>query len=242
MGLFDFLHASKAARDEKRAMREFAEEKRKAEQKRRAEEEAQRTEEARILREHEVPPAMACPEYDLGPFPFDNKPYLCHTVVKYERETGQVFADERSYYGDADAVAAVKANVAKLERMLTPAVTGVPSLPSLRTNFARVEAVDSVVKVPENRVMLSLHPLTKTGKNAKYPVEVFFSSYGKNDNGSHGTVSYLRDGSMGKAVIHYWRNHVYYGAYFKIIDGAIALNVLNYRAAPDDDPVELYRA
>ena len=242
MGLFDFLHASKAARDEKRAMREFAEEKRKAEQKRRAEEEAQRTEEARILREHEVPPAMACPEYDLGPFPFDNKPYLCHTVVKYERETGQVFADERSYYGDADAVAAVKANVAKRERMLTPAVTGVPSLPSLRTNFARVEAVDSVVKVPENRVMLSLHPLTKTGKSAKYPVEVFFNSYGKNDNGSHGTVSYLRDGSMGKAVIHYWHNHVYYGAYFKIIDGAIALNVLNYRATPNDDPVELYRA
>ena len=98
------------------------------------------------------------------------------------------------------------------------------------------------MKVPENRVMLSLHPLTKTGKNAKYPVEVFFNSYGKNDNGSHGTVSYLRDGSMGKAVIHYWRNHVYYGAYFKIIDGAIALNVLNYRATPNDDPVELYRA
>ena len=239
MGLFDFLHASKAARDEKRAMREFAEEKRKAEQKRRAEEEAQR---ARILREHEVPPAMVCPEYDLGPFPFDNRPYLCHTVVKYERETGQVFANERFYYGDADAVAAVKANVAKLEHMLTPAVTGVPSLPSLRTNFARIESVDSVVKVPENRVMLSLHPLTKTGKNAKYPVEVFFNSYGKNDNGSHGTVSYLRDGSIGKAVIHYWRNHVYYGAYFKIIDGAIALNVLNYRATPNDDPVELYRA
>ena len=82
MGLFDFLHASKAARDEKRAMREFAEEKRKAEQKRRAEEEAQRAEEARILRTHEVPPAMVRPEYDLGPFPFDNKPYLCHTVVK----------------------------------------------------------------------------------------------------------------------------------------------------------------
>lgn len=55
-------------------------------------------------------------------------------------------------------------------------------------------------------------------------------------------MSYLRDGSMGKAVIHYWRNHVYYGAYFKIIDGAIALNVLNYRATPNDDPVELYRA
>ena len=33
MGLFDFLHASKAARDEKRAMREFAEEKRKADEK-----------------------------------------------------------------------------------------------------------------------------------------------------------------------------------------------------------------
>lgn len=242
MGLFDFLHASKAARDEKRAMREFAEEKRKAEQKRRAEEEAQRAEEDRILCEHEVPPAMVRPEYDLGPFPFDNKPYLCHTVVKYERETGQVFADERFYYGDADAVAAVKANVAKLEHMLTPAVTGVPSLPSLRTNFARIEAVDSVVTFPENRVTLSLHPLTKTGKNAKYPVEVCFSSYGKNDNGSHGTVSYLRDGSMGKAVVHYWRNHVYYGAYFKIIDGAIALNVLNYRATPNDDPVELYRA
>lgn len=242
MGLFDFLHASKAARDEKRAMLEFAEEKRKAEQKRRAEEEAQRAEEARILREHEVPPAMVRPEYDLGPFPFDNKPYLCHTVVKYERETGQVFADERIYYGDADAVAAVKANVAKLEHMLTPAVTGVPSLPSLRTNFARIEAVDSVVTFPENRVTLSLHPLTKTGKNAKYPVEVCFNSYGKNHNGSHGTVSYLRDGSMGKAVIHYWRNHVYYGAYFKIIDGAIALNVLNYRATPNDDPVELYRA
>ena len=185
---------------------------------------------------------MVCPEYDLGPFPFDNKPYLCRTVVKYERETGQVFADERFYYGDADAVAAVKANVAKLEHMLTPAVTGVPSLPSLRTNFARIEAVDSVVTFPENRVTLSLHPLTKTGKNAKYPVEVFFNSYGKNDNGSHGTVSYLRDGSMGKAVVHYWRNHVYYGAYFKIIDGAIALNVLNYRATPNDDPVELYRA
>lgn len=242
MGLFDFLHASKAARDEKRAMCESAEEKRKAEQKRRAEEEAQRAEEARILREHEVPLAMVCPEYDLGPFPFDNKPYLCRTVVKYERETGQVFANERFYYGDADAVAAVKANVAKLEHMLTPAVTGVPSLPSLRTNFARIEAVDSVVTVPENRVTVSLHPLTKTGKNAKYPVEVCFNSYGKNDNGSHGTVSYLRDGSIGKAVIHYWRNHVYYGAYFKIIDGAIALNVLNYRATPNDDPVELYRA
>ena len=98
------------------------------------------------------------------------------------------------------------------------------------------------MKVPENRVMLSLHPLTKTGKKRQVPGGGLLHSYGKNDNGSHGTVSYIRDGSIGKAVIHYWRNHVYYGAYFKIIDGAIALNVLNYRATPNDDPVELYRA
>ena len=32
---------------------------------------------------------MVCPDYDLGPFPFGNKPYLCRTVVRYERETGQ---------------------------------------------------------------------------------------------------------------------------------------------------------
>lgn len=195
-----------------------------------------------------LPPTMEEPDYDMTPFPYDNKPYLCRTHQQVVHNTGQIVETKKFYYGDHLAVDAVRRDVQKLEKLIAPEAINVPTLPILETNFARIEGPDCLMEFPENRIQLSLRPLTKTGRKAKFPVEISFSSYKKisfpehTQNGSHGTISYFSSGAVGKAEINYWINHEYYGAYFKIIGGNIALNVLTYSNSENGNEVELYRA
>ena len=195
-----------------------------------------------------APPTIEEPDYDMTPFPFENKPYLCRTQQQVVHDTGQVIESSKFYYADHLAVDAVRKDVENLENLIKPEAIDIPTLPILETNFARVEEANRLMEFPENRVQLNIKPLTKTGRKAKYPVEILFSSYEKSSsleyrqNGSHGTVSYFASGAVGKAEIHYWINHEHYGAYFKIIGGNLALNVLTYSNARTGDEVELYRA
>lgn len=251
MGLFGlFEKKDKSNRAKKRAMKEFVEQKKREEALRNEEEIKRWKEERSILKEHEMPPFLAVPDYDLSAgFPFSSKEYVCFVSMAINRKNGEVVEQSRAYYADSEAIEKAKHDVIALEKMLSPEKLGIASLPTLFTNFRMVKPVADVCSIddlPRNHVILTLKPYTPTGRDARYPVTIGVSSYKETmsaSNGSHGSVSYLRDGSIGKAQFHFWKDHIYYGAHFKIINGEIALNVLTYSDDPSSGKkIELYRA
>ena len=250
MGLFGlFEKKDKSNRAKKRAMKEFVEQK-KREEALRNEEEIKRWKEERSIRKN-----MRCPRF--SPFLtmtcllgfLSNKEYVCFVSMAINRKNGEVVEQSRAYYADSEAIEKAKHDVIALEKMLSPEKLGIASLPTLVTNFRMVKPVADVCSIddlPRNHVILTLKPYTPTGRDARYPVTIGVSSYKETmsaSNGSHGSVSYLRDGSIGKAQFHFWKDHIYYGAHFKIINGEIALNVLTYSDDPSSGKkIELYRA
>lgn len=247
MGLFGKIFAKGKQRCE---MREVAQAK-EAERAAREQEKYGRMEtEWEILKECEIAPYMEAPDYDLSAlFPFDNREYVCLVPIKYERATGEVLEESHIYYADREAIDSFIPDVGALEALLGPDVLGLPALPTLQTRFNLLRSVPRPVDkrdLPENSVRLTLSPSTPTGKKARYPVTVSYNAYKRTHgplDGSHGTVSYLVDGSIGKAELNYWHSHIHYGARFKLIDGKIALSVLTYCDNPSTcKKVELYRA
>lgn len=246
MGLFGKIFEKG---EQRREMREVARAKEIERAAREREERKRREIEWEILNEHEIAPYMEAPDYDLSTlFPFDNREYVCLVPIRYERVTGEILEESHIYYADRKAIDSFTPDVGALEALLEPDVLGLPALPTLQTRFNLLRSVTKPVDkcdLPENSVRLTLSPLTPTGKKARYPVTVRFNAYRQTRgplDGSHGTVSYLRDGSIGKAQLNFWHGHVYYGARFKLIDGRIALSVLTYCDNPSTcKKVELYR-
>lgn len=247
MGLFGKIFAKGKQR---REMREVAQAKEAERAAREREERRRREIEWEILNEYEIAPYMEAPDYDLSTlFPFDNREYVCLVPIRYERVTGEILEESHIYYADREAIDSFIPDVRALEALLEPDVLGLPALPALQTRFNLFRPVPSPVDkcdLPENSVRLTLSPLTPTGKKARYPVTVRFNAYRQARgpiDGSHGNVSYLRDGSIGKAQLNFWYGHVHYGAHFKLIDGRIALSVLTYCDNPSTGKkIELYRA
>lgn len=242
MGLFDIF--------KKKELNNFIAQKENEERERQEEMERQFEEEWQILKDGEIAPYMEVPDYEFPDgFPYSNREYLCHVPVRFDRESGEVVEETHIYYGDRRAIDGFRPDVAMLEDMLRPENVGIPSLPELVSDFKLVKQPAKVAQIedlPENCIRLMLRPFTPTGKNARYPMSIGFNAYKRSmpgGNGSHGTVSYLRDGSVGKAEIHFWRNHVHYGARYKLINGRIALNVLTYcDNLATGNKVELFRA
>ena len=181
--------------------------------------------------------------------PFDWRPYVCVAWFDGTAEPGRWVEVGRTYYGDSDAVSRAKEDVSALEALLTPKRLGLAFLPRLRTDFGLVQGVDALVErgdLPVDSVRLTLQPMTPTGRRSKYPARLDFSAYRRTtrgDNGSHGTVWYLQDGSVGKATVDYWRNHVHHHAEFKLMDGEVAVRLLTRCDDPrTGERIELHRA
>ena len=143
MGLFGlFEKKDKSNRAKKRAMKEFVEQKKREEALRNEEEIKRWKEERSILKEHEMPPFLAVPDYDLSAgFPFSNKEYVCFVSMAINRKNGEVVEQSRAYYADSEAIEKAKHDVIALEKMLSPEKLGIASLPTLVTNFRMVKPV-----------------------------------------------------------------------------------------------------
>jgi hypothetical protein len=200
----------------------------------------------KILQDYQTV-SVEAPDFDLEGFPFGNRKYVCLTRSRFDRESGLTVIDSRGYYADEEALSRVGADIKRLEGMLTSDVTGIESLPRLETNLSLMTPVtDPNSEFPYSLASLSLRPLTPTGRKSKYPVTVNFTAYrhklGEDNDGSHGTISYLYGGGIGKAEIYFWHQHVGFGAHYKLIDGRIALNVLEYCDDPSVGFSEIFRA
>lgn len=229
-------------------IRDIAEERRAADEQKQAEDSERWRSEWAIVREHEPEPSMEAPGYDLGSrFPFVCKPYVCLANVRLDRETGEVYEEDRTWYADEEAIRAFSADLGAVEGLLSPEAVGIPSLPSLRTNLRLAVPLSAPVprdRLPQNSVRLTLRPLTPTGRKARYPVSIAFSAYNdytaRTGIGSHGVVSYLADGSVGKAVSDYWSGSVHYRARFRLDGGRLVLGSLTYDDDPEERPVRIY--
>ena len=194
---------------------------------------------------------MEQPDFDLSRFIFENKPYLCFGSIRYAKDSGEILSDDRFYCADHDALRGFKLDLDDLESMAVGSVLGIPSLPKLVTNMNLLEPAVGEGSPVTNCAKLELRPLTKTGRKAKYPVVVHFAAREIVDcgfglttegDGSHGSIFYCQDGSMGKATVHYHLRGAYYGVRWKMVDGRLLIGSIDYSDRENPDSVRLYQA
>lgn len=197
-----------------------------------------------LLEKAKRPPFYDAPSLDMDPYPYQNKEYVTTADMAYDRESGEVYEESRNYYADSDAKKAVVSDIRHLESMLDGGDLGIPSLPDLTTNTRRIKALDDLVaEIPENYIELQVNPLTPTGRTPKYTVSIYFNSYAANTvnmSGSHGTISYLASGKIGKARADYWHDHVHIHVEYKLYGDELGVSFIQYREGPNSDPVILY--
>ena len=66
-------------------------------------------------------------------------------------------------------------------------------------------------------------PFTETGKKAKFPCSLFFSTDDIPGNTTTGRIYYAQDGTMGKAKVSLWNNHVLYALSYKTVGRSFVL-------------------
>ena len=87
-------------------------------------------------------------------------------------------------------------------------------------------------------------PYTKTGKKSKYPLYLHFTTDLRIlDHETHGQLYYAQDGSIGKANVYVWINHVGYLYYFKTIGKTLVIDKIESNAglSRGDMPVVIYK-
>jgi hypothetical protein len=198
---------------------------------------------------------MVSPDYDLDGFPFSNREYVCKESHSYDKSTGQVFTSCLTWYGDATAKTAVKKDVRMLESLIHSDSVGIEALPKLEADFSLVHAISKPRKnLPENAVTLTLNPPTPTGRNPKYPVTVRYSAYpdypsasssieemrAYSHDGSHGSICYFPDATIGRADVCFWNRGVFYGVHYRIINRKISVSFIEYAGSPSEDRITLY--
>lgn len=138
----------------------------------------------------------------------------------------------------------VAMDVATMEAML--AALGVT--PVLRTDMtlARRGAMNS-----ERTLRFYETGLTPTGKLPKYPLSAHYMAYEAKPigrygvpegpmTGSHGTVWYLPDGTVGKADVNHWRNNVRWGVSYRRDCGGVFISKVVTNSVVDGDERVLY--
>lgn len=86
----------------------------------------------------------------------------------------------------------------------------------------------------------------EAGKTGKYPRGLFFRLYqpsardGMTENGIHGTVLYLKDGTPGKATIDTWRDHAHFRIQAKLINGKMHVSYVDRNVMPDVKGKRIY--
>lgn len=92
-------------------------------------------------------------------------------------------------------------------------------------------------------------PLTRTGKASKYPFELFFSTYRtrKNEYGYYedleavGSLSYFKDGSIGKAEFTTWNNHIGHTIALAIKNNELVINRITKISIEDREVLYKYK-
>ena len=158
---------------------------------------------------------------------FTAMPYHLDCEVKhYVRDGGHPFA-----YIDLDSANRKAAKEALLfidtyireSKQLSPRIPGGIHIP-----------VDEMYFTPNlntgyTRIMCT--PYTKTRKKSKYPLHLHFTTDLRvKDDETHGQLYYAQDGSISKANVYIWINHVGYFYYFKTIGKTLIIDKIESTA------------
>lgn len=194
----------------------------------------------------EKKPTIDCRRlYDVDPiaFPFAVYEMVSDCTMAIDELTGEIYESNRTYWLGSEGLIRVLPRVQSLDVLLDEAKQRFPSMPSLRTEIDRVLSVDSPDDLPDcmksqKFAYLRYEPLTKTGRKAKYPLELSWAVSEKEGvrNTSGGSINFLPSGRIGKAALHFNKDNVRYSVYCKTEDDQLVLSRIVY----SDD--EIYEA
>lgn len=109
-----------------------------------------------------------------------------------------------------------------------------------RSIDARIPLIDeSLVEVKGNWIKERATDERERGKSGKYPRALAFNLYqagypgDRGQNGSHGVVYFLKDGTPGKAMFDTWESHVHYHIQAKIINGVLRVSFIDRNVMPE---------
>ena len=178
---------------------------------------------------------------DFARFPFLTFPMVSKSNATVDRETGEVFEEQRWYWIGNEGFGYVLEVIGIVTALIAEASNRVPSLPRLHFDISMLSPVpannSNLDTGNDGHVLAKWKPLTKTGRKSKYPVELMWSAYlgvaGDRD-GSHGTISLLQSGEVGKADCHFWIKKTRYSLYGRIKEGIFGLSRVTY----SDDEIQ----
>lgn len=92
---------------------------------------------------------------------------------------------------------------------------------------------------------LEYEPLTKTGKQSKYPFQLHFATQGLHDMSldfsCFGSISYLKDNRMGKGAVHLWYQHRGYHIYLTMINDKLSVQKVDRNTEKDPNTITIYK-
>lgn len=115
----------------------------------------------------------------------------------------------------------VKSELSTMNKVIAADVKKYKSLPFLAIPVNELEFHESSER---GYTRFIFTPITLTGKPAKHPVTIFFTTdlLNKKDT-SHGEITYDRTGKISKGHVYFWRNGEGYFLYYKTIDSVLTL-------------------
>lgn len=176
----------------------------------------------------------------LEPCGFRFKNVIVNTSDPVDLETGEIREGNPFITPDVNNFAKMVNDWKELKRFLDAVGSWVPQYPASRVLFyidnfkllplRKTDLVSNNIFRDHNyTAFISVEPPTKTGKAKKFPIKTFIDIsweedfedwYGKKDQPESENITfrayYLKDGTIGKGEIVYWRNKVSYVLYFAL--------------------------
>lgn len=159
--------------------------------------------------------------------PFADGEYVAKYRYSCDKTNKTAYLAETRYYVTAEALNAVRKDIAKLEAMISPSKLKIDSLPTFKAKLGRVPIYkEGEEPAGSNGVYLTITPLTPTGKPPRYPAVIHFYNTPISDDMFHGDISYLANGNIGKADFTYGLSGVAYRISWRSKDGKLAPAVI----------------
>ena len=154
--------------------------------------------------------------------PFSDGEYATDDRYLYDYTNKKAYLSETDYFVTTEALNAVRKDIFKLEAMISPSKLGINSLPTFKVKLGKVPIYNAGEKPTGHRgVYLTVTPLTPTGKPPRYPAVIHFYNTPMSGEMFHGEISYLANGSMGKADITYCLDGATYKVAWRSKNGKI---------------------
>lgn len=104
-------------------------------------------------------------------------------------------------------------------------------------------------QISEPMTFIHFSPYTKTGKKAKFPVAIIFSTEESNNNYfstsirdyETGRIDFMKDGNIGKARITLFRNNFIYGVHYKMFGASLIIDQVTKTSRIGGESAEIYR-